>query len=105
MSENSIKFSLSNSKQRDSWLNSSHRTLDADTLEWINFRFQNFPSNRDRVSDDNNVMDIIDIHGRNEANVNSHEFCFDGRDINRLGLQLVNNGVVGPNVSSCCCDM
>ena len=30
MSENSIEFSLSNSKQRDSWLNSSHQTLDAD---------------------------------------------------------------------------
>ena len=30
LSENSIKFSLSNSEQRDSWLNSSHRTLDAD---------------------------------------------------------------------------
>ena len=30
MSKNSIKFSLSNSEQRDSWLNSSHRTLDAD---------------------------------------------------------------------------
>ena len=30
MSENSIKFSLSNSEQRDSWLNSGHRTLDAD---------------------------------------------------------------------------
>jgi len=30
MSENSIEFSLSNSEQRDSWLNSSHRTLDAD---------------------------------------------------------------------------
>jgi len=32
MSENSIKFSLSNSEQRDSWLNSGHRTLDADNL-------------------------------------------------------------------------
>jgi len=31
MSENSIEFSLSNSEQRDSWLNSSHRTLDTDT--------------------------------------------------------------------------
>jgi len=31
MSKNSIEFSLSNSEQRDSWLNSSHRTLDADT--------------------------------------------------------------------------
>jgi len=30
MSENSIEFSLSNSEQRDSWLNSGHRTLDAD---------------------------------------------------------------------------
>jgi len=30
MSENSIEFSLSNSKQRDSWLNSGYRTLDAD---------------------------------------------------------------------------
>jgi len=30
MSENFIEFSLSDSKQRDSWLNSSHRTLDAD---------------------------------------------------------------------------
>jgi len=35
MSENSIKFSLSNSEQRDSWLNSSHQTLDADkSLEY-----------------------------------------------------------------------
>jgi len=32
MSENSIEFSLSNSEQRDSWLNSGHRTLDADIL-------------------------------------------------------------------------
>jgi len=31
MSENSIEFSLSNSEQRDSWLNSGHWTLDADT--------------------------------------------------------------------------
>jgi len=31
MSENSIEFSLSNSEQRDSWLNSGHQTLDADT--------------------------------------------------------------------------
>ena len=30
MSEDSIEFSLSNSEQRDSWLNSGHRTLDAD---------------------------------------------------------------------------
>jgi len=30
MSKNSIEFSLSNSEQRDSWLNSSHWTLDAD---------------------------------------------------------------------------
>ena len=30
MSENSIEFSLSNSEQRDSWLNSGHWTLDAD---------------------------------------------------------------------------
>ena len=32
MSENSIEFSLSNSEQRDSWLNSGHQTLDADKL-------------------------------------------------------------------------
>jgi len=30
MSENSIEFSLSNSEQRGSWLNSGYRTLDAD---------------------------------------------------------------------------
>ena len=30
---NSIEFSLSNSEQRDSWLNSGHWTLDADTEE------------------------------------------------------------------------
>ena len=35
MSENSIKFSLSNSEQRDSWLNSSHWTLDTDTLSCL----------------------------------------------------------------------
>jgi len=33
MSENSIEFSLSNSEQRDSWLNSSHQTLDTDREE------------------------------------------------------------------------
>ena len=37
MSENSIEFSLSNSEQRDSWLNSSHRTLDADTRTRFHF--------------------------------------------------------------------
>jgi len=30
LSKNSIEFSLSNSEQRDSWLNSSYQTLDAD---------------------------------------------------------------------------
>jgi len=33
MSENSIEFSLSNSEQKDSWLNSNHWTLDADITE------------------------------------------------------------------------
>ena len=32
LSKNSIKFSLSNSEQRDSWLNSGHQTLDANIL-------------------------------------------------------------------------
>ena len=32
MSKNSIEFSLSIAEQRDSWLNSGHQTLDADTL-------------------------------------------------------------------------
>jgi len=31
LSKNSIEFSLSNSEQRDNWLNSGHQTLDADT--------------------------------------------------------------------------
>ena len=31
LSKNSIEFSLLNSEQRDSWLNSGHWTLDADT--------------------------------------------------------------------------
>ena len=35
MSENSIEFSLLNSEQRDSWLNSSHQTLDTDTRTWF----------------------------------------------------------------------
>ena len=38
LSENSIKFSLSNTEQRDSWLNSSHWTLAADSillLSWL----------------------------------------------------------------------
>jgi len=42
MSEDSIEFSLSNSEQRDSWLNSGHRTLDADTLPYSSLMyFQN----------------------------------------------------------------
>jgi len=32
LSKNSIEFSLSNSEQRDSWLNSGHQTLDADSI-------------------------------------------------------------------------
>ena len=35
MSENSIEFSLSNSEQRDSWLNSGHRTLDTDNFQLV----------------------------------------------------------------------
>ena len=41
LSENPIEFSLSNSEQRDSWLNSGHQTLDADkkvflrALSWL----------------------------------------------------------------------
>jgi len=35
MSENSIEFSLSNSEQRDSWLNSGHQTLDADNWQGV----------------------------------------------------------------------
>ena len=37
LSENSIEFSLSNSEQGDSWLNSGHRTLDADILLLSNY--------------------------------------------------------------------
>jgi len=33
LSKNSIKFSLSNAEQRDSWLNSSHQTLAADKTD------------------------------------------------------------------------
>jgi len=40
MSKNSIEFSLSNSEQRDSWLNSSHRTLDADKVLDIDFKLK-----------------------------------------------------------------
>jgi len=38
ISKDSIEFSLSNSKQRDSWLNSGHRTLDANSEhveQWV----------------------------------------------------------------------
>jgi len=38
MSENSIEFSLSNSEQRDSWLNSGHWTLDADNKMLLSLR-------------------------------------------------------------------
>ena len=38
MSENSIEFSLSNSEQRDSWLNSGHRALDADNTQKLKCR-------------------------------------------------------------------
>jgi len=38
MSENSIEFSLSNSEQRDSWLNSGHQTLDADNKMLLSLR-------------------------------------------------------------------
>jgi len=47
MSENSIEFSLSNSEQRDSWLNSGHRTLDADT--WLQLMYCALVSGREMV--------------------------------------------------------
>jgi len=44
MSENSIEFSLSNSEQRDSWLNSGHQTLDADTYFFVQLLHINSPN-------------------------------------------------------------
>jgi len=52
LSENSIEFSLSNSEQRDSWLNSGHQTLDTDSITkghllvlwWTEYRFKSFIS-------------------------------------------------------------
>ena len=49
MSENSIEFSLLNSEQRGSWLNSGHWTLDADR--------QGFWSNRKGRSRSSLTMD------------------------------------------------
>jgi len=43
LSENSIEFSLSNSEQRDSWLNSGHWTLDTDTMGVIPCWLTSFP--------------------------------------------------------------
>jgi len=51
MSENSIEFSLSNSEQRDSWLNSGHRTLDADSDGCGSMQFLDTT-----ICDDGNVM-------------------------------------------------
>ena len=42
MSKNSIEFSLSNSEQRGSWLNSGHRTLDTDTSSVLGFHYGHF---------------------------------------------------------------
>ena len=47
MSENSIEFSLSNSEQRDSWLNSGHWGLDADSKSLL---LREDSSTRDRLS-------------------------------------------------------
>jgi len=46
MSKNSIEFSLSNSEQRDSWLNSGHRTLDTDKREEVQVFVENQLRNR-----------------------------------------------------------
>jgi len=64
MSENSIEFSLSNSEQRDSWLNSGHRTLDADTLDIVllivevhmcTFLLLSIPLKKGMILDNSNV--------------------------------------------------
>ena len=54
MSENSIEFSLSNSEQRDSWLNSGHRTLNVDR--------------RPIKEDGNNEKRSKDSNGKNKGN-------------------------------------
>jgi len=46
-------------------------------LKRVNFGFQNLACSENGVSYDNNVMNIVDFHGRDEANVNSHKFSFD----------------------------
>ena len=47
MSENSIEFSLLNSEQRDSWLNSGHWGLDADSKSLL---LREDSSTRDKLS-------------------------------------------------------
>jgi len=54
MSENSIEFSLSNSEQRDSWLNSGHWTLDADSRHTYCYIFNtNYQSSCHSLMNDN----------------------------------------------------
>ena len=156
MNENSIEFSLSNSEQRDSWLNSGHRTLDADkcrstytcfdliidqfvsglfsfsgaelkvdfisavfaeegfngkgqqddhVLKGIDFGLQDLLCSGNGIGDDSSVVNIVYFHGRNKSCVNSHNFSLERYDVYRVNLQLFNDQVVGPDMSSCCSNM
>jgi len=46
-------------------------------LKRVDFGFQNLACSGNEVSYDNNVMNIVDFHGRDETNMNSYKFSFD----------------------------
>jgi len=72
-------------------------------LEGIDVEFKDLVSSRDRVSEDNDIIDVIIFYGKNEANVDDYEFSFDRGNIHCLDLELFSDRIVFPDVGNSYC--
>jgi len=50
-------------------------------------------------------MIVLVVHCWDETNAYGHEFGFHGCDVHGLGMELVYDGVAGPNVGDSCCNI
>ena len=71
-------------------------------LEGANIRFKDLANSKDRISENNDVVDIIVFYSRNKVYMDSHELNFNKGDIYSLGFELFSDGVVFPDMGNSC---
>ena len=74
-------------------------------MKGVNFKFQDFLCHGDGICNDDDNMDVIYLHGWYKASVNGHEFGLYRCHIYGVDLKVLDNRIVGPDMSDCCGDM